>query len=410
VTNVVVTERDFWGGPPAIVRRVLRGFSVADTTAFFREIGVQLHEESDGKLFPVGNRARDVLDALISESSRVGAVLLADHRVLDITPLRPGFRLTTSRGDLGAGVVVLATGGQSLPKSGSDGAGLGMARRLGHTIVPLTPGLVPFELANDEPLHRALSGVSQDVQLTLWVNDAVDIQLSGALLWTHFGVSGPVALNMSRHWLRAQLERVPVRLTVNFCGGASFEAIDRQWRAFATDRPKATTRGALAWTTPASFAETFLRSLAIDGTQRLPHFSRDGRRRLVHALTAWPLPVTSTRGYTYAEVTAGGVALSEIDPGTMESRIVPGLYLVGEILDVDGRIGGFNFQWPGRRRTRPAKYWRVGDRRSIQLSSSWPAWRGLCWAQAGWSPAASRGGLRRHGDRAHRNQSRCGVR
>jgi predicted Rossmann fold flavoprotein len=345
VTNLVVSERDFWGGRSTIVRHVLRGFPVADTTAFFREIGVQLHEEADGKLFPDGNRARDVLDALISESARVGVVLLADHRVLDIALLGPGFRVTTSRGDLRAGVVVLATGGQSLPKSGSDGAGLRLASGLGHTIVPLTPGLVPLELADDEPLHRELSGVSQDVQLTLWINDAAATQLTAALLWTHFGVSGPVALNMSRHWLRAQVERVAARLTVNFCSGGPFEAIDRQWTAYAADRPKASVRSALASTTPASFADVLLRSLAIDGTQMLPHFSREGRRRLVHALTAWPLPVTSTRGYTYAEVTAGGVALSEIDPSTMESRIVPGVYLVGEILDVDGRIGGFNFQW-----------------------------------------------------------------
>ena len=111
---------------------------------------------------------------------------------------------------------MLATGGQSLPKSGSDGAGYAIARRLGHSITPTTPGLVPLLLAADDGLHRELSGVAEDVELTVWVDGAAAVRIQGALLWTHFGISGPAALDASRHWLRAELEGREVRLTANF--------------------------------------------------------------------------------------------------------------------------------------------------------------------------------------------------
>jgi predicted Rossmann fold flavoprotein len=345
VTNATVTERDFWGGRASIVRRVLRAFPVADTIAFFHEIGVGLHEETGGKLFPDTNRARDVLDALVRESESVGAELCSGRRVTDVERSAAGFRIVTDRGDLQAASVVLATGGQSLPKSGSDGAGFAIARRLGHSIVPTTPALAPLMLDEADPVHRALSGVSQDVELAVWVDGAVAVRLSGALLWTHFGISGPVALNASRHWLRAQLENRPVVITANLSPGARFEDVDALFQQRAVTNPRASLHATLATLVPSSVAAALTRQLALDGMTAMAHLPREDRRRLSKALVEWPMPVVGTRGYTYAEATAGGVALTELDPATMASRVCPGLYCVGEIADVDGRIGGFNFQW-----------------------------------------------------------------
>jgi len=345
VTNASVTDGDFWGGKRSIVRRVLRAFPVPDTIAFFAELGVRLHEEADGKLFPDSNRARDVLDALLRAADASGVDLRAGHRVLDISRAGERFRITTSRGELDADAVVLATGGLSLPKTGSDGAGFEIARRLGHSITPTTPGLAPLLLSKDDDLHGQLSGVSHDVELTLWVDGGAASRIRGALLWTHFGISGPAALDMSRHWLRATLEEHDARLTASFCPGLTFDDLERRWTSLAAERPKASVQSALATLVPASAAAALLRRLRIDAATALAHFPREQRRRLVQALVAWPLPVVGSRGYNYAEVTAGGVPLTEIDPATMESRVCPGLFLVGEILDVDGRIGGFNFQW-----------------------------------------------------------------
>lgn len=345
VTNADVSERDFFGGKASVIRRVLRGFPVADTVDWFAGLGVPLHEEDHGKLFPDTNRARDVLDALLREVDACGATLTPATRVTDVTPVGSGFRLGTSRGDVHAAAVVLATGGQSLPKSGSDGAGLEIARRLGHTIVPTTPALVPLTLTAGEGTHAQLKGVAHDVELTVWVDGAVAERLSGALLWTHFGVSGPVVLNASRLWLRARLNERAARVTVNFGVGHSFESVDAAWTAIASARPRASLLSALSGTLPASVAAAVIHALGIDGSLPLAHLARETRRRLTHALVEWPLDVTGSRGYTYAEATAGGVALDEVDPSTLQSRRCPGLYLVGEMLDVDGRIGGFNFQW-----------------------------------------------------------------
>jgi hypothetical protein len=348
VTNASVADSDFWGGSRAIVRRVLRALPVHQTVAFFREIGVALHEEADGKLFPDTNRARDVLEALVSEAHARGVQVRADHRVLDVTRVRNGFLVSTSRGDLHARAVVLATGGRSLPKTGSDGAGYVIAAQLGHTIVPTTPGLAPLLLDDSEqpaPMHRQLAGVSHDAELTIWIDGAVAARLRGPLLWTHFGVSGPVALDASRHWARARLTGNDPLVTLSFCPGESFADVDARLTALVSSRPRASLARAVSMMVPGAVTTALLERLAIGGETVLAHCSRADRRRLVHALVEWPLHVVETRGYQYAEVTAGGVPLGEIEPATLESRVCPGLYLVGEILDVDGRIGGFNFQW-----------------------------------------------------------------
>jgi len=348
VTNTVVTERDFWGGRSTIVRRVLRAFPVDKTVAFFRELGVSLHEEADGKLFPDTNRARDVLDALLTETAACGARLMADTRVLDVARDDGGFRVIVPHGAIHARAVVLATGGQSLPKSGSDGAGYRIAERLGHTIVRTTPALAPLVLDPADRFHHDLSGASQDVEIAVWIDGSIAVRIEGSMLWTHFGVSGPAALNASRHWARARTEGRDVRVSVSFCAGRSFADVEGDWPRQSKEHSKATVGTTLASVTPgvpASVTAAILARLQIDGGTPAAQFTRDDRRRLIHALTAWPLSVVDTRGYNYAEATAGGVALDEIDPSTMESRVCPGLYLVGEILDVDGRIGGFNFQW-----------------------------------------------------------------
>lgn len=345
VTNASVTHADFWGGKSSLIGRVLRAFPVSETIAFFRQIGVPMHEEAGGKFFPDSNHARDVLEALLRDLDASGAELRAGHRVLDVVRAGASFRIATSRGEFEADTVVLATGGRSIPRTGSDGAGFEIARRLGHTLTPLTPGLTPLLLSKGDELHNELSGVSQDVELALWVDRSIAHRIRGAMLWTHFGISGPAALDMSRHWLRATIEARAVRLTANFCPSWDFESLDRWWTRRAEERPKSTIRSVLAAFVPASVAAALLRQLHIDATLTLAYLSRVERRRLTLALVAWPLPVVDSRGYRYAEVTAGGVPLTEIDVATMESRVCPGLYFVGEILDVDGRVGGFNFQW-----------------------------------------------------------------
>jgi len=344
VTNTVVTERDFWGGSPRIVARVLRAFPAEQTAHFFGQIGVSLHEEEDGKLFPDSNRSRTVLDALLSAIGAAGVSLDRDQRVCDLTCRGDRFLIETTAGRRYlASRVVLATGGRSLPKTGSDGFGYELARRLGHGYVDTTPALAPLVLGGDR--HAPLSGVSLHVSLAQRVDGRVQRRLDGALLWTHFGASGPVVLNMSRHWHRARLRGEPAQIAVNVCPGETFESLEHWFLDAERERPRAQVSTLLASRLPSAVADAWLGGAHLDRTITIAHFTREDRRRLIHALLETTLDVRDSRGYAYAEVTAGGIPLDEVDPGTMESRVCPGLHLVGEMLDVDGRLGGFNFQW-----------------------------------------------------------------
>ncbi len=343
VTNREVTERDFWGGSSRVVRNVLRAFPAERAAAFFEELGVTLHEEEDGKLFPESNRSRTVLDALLNEASRLGIAIDTEHRVTAIRKDDDGFALSVGTETLAARAVAIATGGRSLPKTGSDGAGYDLVRRLGHGYIETTPALAPLVLDGDR--HSALAGVSHPATLSLRVNGRLAIRLDGALLWTHFGMSGPVVLNMSRHWHHARLDSANVEVLVNMLPGERFESLEAWWLGQERERPRAQVATVLADRLPASVADAWLAATGIAHDVTLAHLDRDRRRALVRALVEGPAAVVDSRGYAYAEVTAGGIPLEEIDPATMQSRVCPGLYLVGEILDVDGRLGGFNFQW-----------------------------------------------------------------
>jgi len=342
VTNVVVTEADFWGGNPNIVKQVLRAFSEQQAAAFFREIGVALHDEEDGKLFPDTNRARTVLDALLREARSRGVELRTGCRVNEVRRDGENFTLGTNGGGVTAGKVVLATGGLSLPKTGSDGGGYRIAESLGHTLVPSTPALAPLVL--DGGFHVPLAGVAHEAEMTVR-SGGKPVRLQGPMLWTHFGLSGPVALNASRHWHRARLDGRDVTVTAGLLPGSDFAGAETWLLEQAACRPRALVASALATRLPSAVGTALLDHLGIERETTLSRLSRAERRRLVHSLVEWPFQVRDSRGYAYAEVTAGGVPLEEIDPTTMASRRCPGLFLVGEILDVDGRLGGFNFQW-----------------------------------------------------------------
>jgi hypothetical protein len=255
-----------------------------------------------------------------------------------------GFTIVIESGrEVAARVLVLATGGRSLPKTGSDGVGYELAKHLGHSFVETTPALAPLVLGDDR--HAALAGVAHEARLTLRVDGRTAIHLEGSLLWTHFGASGPVVLNMSRHWHRARLTSDAVDVAISVCPGETFESLEAWWLEQERSRPRTQAATVLASRLPAAVAATWFDIAGLSRETTMAHVGREERRRLIHALLDTPLAVRDSRGYGYAEVTAGGVPLDEIDPTTMESRVCPGLYLVGEILDVDGRLGGFNFQW-----------------------------------------------------------------
>lgn len=342
VTNREVTPEDFNATSRNSLKRVLRAYPVEQTVAFFDEIGVELHEEVHGKLFPNTNRARTVLDALLGEARRRNVGLVTSWRAEGIEQRSESFRISSAVHSIECSRVVLATGGLSLPKTGSDGGGYQLARQLGHELVATTPALEPLILRGD--FHNELSGISHVAELSVHVTGRKPVRRRGSLLWTHFGISGPVALDISRHWRRAGLEGLQPDMRLNFLPDMDFVGAEKFLIEQAASRPKSALRNALSMRLPDRVVRSLCASLQIDAALALGQLTRDDRRRLVHGLIEWSVPVVGGRGYTFAEATAGGVPLTEVDSG-MASRKCRGLYLVGEILDVDGYIGGYNFQW-----------------------------------------------------------------
>ena len=203
------------------------------------------------------------------------------------------------------------------------------------------PALTP--LAAADPLCRACQGMTLEAELTLWLDARREVSVTGSFLFAHFGYTGPAALDLSRHWLRAE-GRGERRVTASFVPGESAEAVLASWLGAAGEEPRLTVRRHLSQRLPSRLADALCAEAAVEPGAQIAQVAREPRARLIELLTARVLPVSGTLGYEKAEATSGGVELSELDPGTMESRRCPGLYLCGEMLDVDGRLGGFNFQ------------------------------------------------------------------
>lgn len=363
VTHDEIHPEDY-NGSRNIVRNVLAAFTEQATVRWFASLGVELKREETGKLFPVSNSARTVLHALLQRCGELGVTILTEHRVVGVTssqPLHPdslrrgeeesfaetemgGFSVRHEHGEILARRVILATGGRSVPKTGSDGSGWDMAQRLGHTVTTTVPALVPLILS-DKLFHASLSGISAVVELSTFVSGNVIDRRTGSLLWTHFGVSGPVVMDASRYWTMARAKEQEVNMHCNFFPGQGFEEVEKWLIAMSAARPRGTVNNVLAERFPDRLAHALLQTLGIEPSVQIGQLARDRRRALVHTLTNLLLPIERDRGWNFAEVTAGGVPLQEIDYRTMESRKVPRLFLIGELLDCDGRIGGFNFQW-----------------------------------------------------------------
>jgi predicted Rossmann fold flavoprotein len=345
VTHDVVTPDDFNGVRP-VIRNVLAAFGVDATVAWLTSLGVPLKREETGKLFPVSNKAATVVHALVDRAHALGVTLATGRRVDDVVADdHEGFQIHVGEAvAVRAQRVILATGGRSLPKSGSDGGGWEIARCLGHTVRPTYQALVPLVFAPDTPF-TALAGVSHPVELTTVADGRRIDRRIGSLLWTHVGASGPVVMDASRHWVIAAAEGRATELRLSMYPSDELDAVDRRLTTAAHANAKLSLARLVGERVPERAATALVRLAGVEPATPIARLSRGERRRVALALAGTVLPVERPRGWNYAEVTAGGVPLAEIDYRTMASRVVPGLHLIGEMLDCDGRIGGFNFQW-----------------------------------------------------------------
>jgi predicted Rossmann fold flavoprotein len=327
--------------PPHLVRRIVRSWPLREQIAFFeRDLGLPLVEEADSaKLFPASERARDVRDRLFEHARRNGARLLMNTTVTGFAPVDGGWRIDIADGGpLYAAAIVVATGGLSVPNTGSDGAGLRVVKSLGHEVRPTYAALTPL-IAQPAPFGE-LSGVSLRVTITARA-ERLSSTATGGFLFTHQGYSGPAVLDVSHVAVRSRIDSgAPAHVAVRW---TSFD--DQAWTEALMPQGSRTVLSAVGDALPSRLAEALIASAGINPRLPLANLSRAERVRLIDTLVRGTLPWTGDEGYKKAEVTGGGVSLNDIDPRTMESRRHRQLFLCGEILDAFGPIGGYNFLW-----------------------------------------------------------------
>jgi hypothetical protein len=327
------------GSSSNTLKKLLLSWPLAEQRSYFEDdLGIPLELETEsGKLFPASNRARDVRDGLVRRAIELGVEVRYGSTIKEMAVEANGEWIVRTDTDEHRGCsVVLATGGLSVPRTGSDGRGLAILRGLGHTVNRTYPALTP--LTADPPVHAGLAGVSLEVTLSA-PRPGGPFATSGGFLFTHRGYSGPAVLNISHLAVNAaSAEAQPIHVR-----WASLS--DEDWAEALGGSGGGRLSSVVRQKLPTRLADLLIQESGVDSDRTLAQLRRSERARLMEVLTRYPLPWSGDEGYKKAEVTGGGISLAEIRPDTLESRIVPRLFLCGELLDAFGPIGGYNFAW-----------------------------------------------------------------
>ena len=347
VTNTAVLQ-DFVKNIPGNGRFLYSVFSQFfnwDTWSFFEELNVPLKEERGGRVFPVSDKAADIVNAFTDLLRSLAVQIKYNENVSEIKVENDkAIGVVTTKGDFfAADSVILATGGASYPGTGSNGDGFKIAQKLGHHIVELHPALVPLEC--EEDWVKNWQGLSlRNVNVKVIVDGREEREMFGEMLFTHFGVSGPIILSLSRQIALELRAGKTVEMSINLKPALTREQLDKRiCRDFAKYSRKQI-KNALGDLLPSKMIEDVIDLAFIDGDKFVNQISREERERLVDLLQNLTITITRTRPLSEAIVTGGGISTKEINPKTMESRLIRGLYCIGEVVDVDAFTGGYNLQ------------------------------------------------------------------
>lgn len=329
----------FHGAGPGFVRPALAAFGLAETLAFFGGLGIEAREEDGGKIFPRSGQAAAVLDVLRHELARLGVGTHCEAPVARLERRDGRWRARTQGGGVHEGAaVVLAAGGRAAPQLGSNGSGHALAQALGHRIVEPFPALTRLRVRSPWLAH--LKGLKVDGRVSLGGAAA-----AGEILFTGTGLSGPPILDVSRRAGELLRDGHPVSAVLDLCPDVGARALETLLRDRFSSRSTVTAEFALVGFLHKRLIVPALREAGVEPAAAAETVGAPGVRALAGLLHGWPFTVTGTDSWADAQVTAGGVDVADVDPATLESRLAPGLFFAGEVLDVDGDCGGFNLQW-----------------------------------------------------------------
>ena len=326
---------------PRFLYSALGGFSPADVKAFFEEKGVALKTERGNRVFPVSDKAADIIDALFLWVKRTGVSIV--HGTVSDVIIENG-RVTgvrVGKKTYPADRVIVATGGASYPQTGSTGDGYRFAREAGHTVVPANPSLVP--LVEKGETCRELMGLSlRNVQLTVFENEKKIYTDFGEMLFTHFGLSGPLVLSASAHMRHIGSKNY--RVEIDLKPALDEKTLDKRLLSDFDKHKNSDFVNALGELLPRKIIPAVIEKSGIDPREKVNAITKKQRASLLRVLKAFPVEISGKRPIAEAIITTGGVSVREVSPKTMESKKCSGLYFAGEVLDVDAYTGGFNLQ------------------------------------------------------------------
>ncbi|WP_015048995.1 NAD(P)/FAD-dependent oxidoreductase [Simiduia agarivorans] len=328
-TNLVVEPRHYLSANPHFCKSALARYKPQDFIELVERHGVPYHEKTKGQLF-CDNKASDILNLLLTECEWAGATVKVNCGIDSVKKTGEGFVLQTAEGEVQCASLVVATGGLSIPTLGATGWGFQIAEQFGHHCLPRWASLVPFTFSDRwQPVFAELSGLSVDVQVT-----CNGTRFHDPLLFTHRGLSGPAMLQISNYW------QLGDALTLDFLPGQSVEALIKDWQQAGV---KAELKNQLASLLPKRFVQQWLDHTGVN--KPVHQLTVSDVESLADALHRFQVTPSGTEGYRTAEVTLGGIDTREVSSKTFESNKVQGLYFIGEVLDVTGWLGGYNFQW-----------------------------------------------------------------
>ena len=324
---------------PRFLYAALNAFSTEDTVSLFESLGVPLKVERGRRVFPVSEKAKDIVDALRAYSS--GAKIIY-KKVSSVKKVDDGFVVSTKDKDFTFHKVIIATGGKSYPLTGSDGSGYKLAMRLGHTVTELIPSLIP--ITSSSPLCSEMQGLSlKNVKINI-KNAAEQILYTdfGEMMFAHFGVTGPVILSASAHLRGYDISTLT--LSIDLKPALDEKTLDTRLLSDFSKKANKDLINSLGDLLPSKMIEPFITLSGIDGRKKVNSITKEERRKLLQTFKSFDIPLDGYRPIEEAIITSGGVEVKEISPKTMESKLVDGLYFAGEIIDVDAYTGGYNLQ------------------------------------------------------------------
>jgi len=339
LTNRYAEANNYHGANKEFIENVLDKFTPGETIKFFESLGVILKEEDRGRIFPRTNEAQTIVSALTHEIANFDITVLTNTNVRGFKKNDLWKINLQNKGSIEAKRIIVSCGGQSAPQLGTSGDGYYWLEKLGHTIIPARAALTPIETETDS--IKDVQGLRIEGQATIMAGNKIVAQKDGDILFTHFGLSGPAIMALARE-INPQEN---LKISIDLFPETNINDLDQKVKLIFDQNGAKSLKNSLSGIVPSSFALAVLKKLNLNETKKTAEISKQDRLNIVNNFKNFQLDLKGLRSFKESQVTAGGVSANEVNPQTMQSKIIPGLFFAGEILDVDGDSGGFNLQW-----------------------------------------------------------------